>query len=256
MPALPTLPSVIASDARGTTVKIGRHGVRQDAAQLLQPQEQAARQAEGPRGQDPRRASGRQPAPDVARPSPSCTRIDASKVTWVNIEPAAKIAALAEKRIDGVGDYTHRPAVLREGRRQRQRRDDAVGRLRLRHLLACRSWRSEKTMKERPKVLKAFLEASYMGWRDVMADPKGVAGDLQEARARDRPRDHRAEHDARPRPDEDRALRRERHRLDRRQEDVRLGRPREHLHGPAEEGRLQGRLHDRVPDQGRMPMPK
>ena len=32
---------------------------------------------------------------------------------------------------------------------------------------------SEKTMKEKPKQLKAFLEASYMGWRDVMADPKG-----------------------------------------------------------------------------------
>jgi NitT/TauT family transport system substrate-binding protein len=32
---------------------------------------------------------------------------------------------------------------------------------------------SAKTMKERPAVLKAFLEASYMGWRDVMADPKG-----------------------------------------------------------------------------------
>jgi NitT/TauT family transport system substrate-binding protein len=29
-------------------------------------------------------------------------------------------------------------------------------------------------MKERPKVLKDFLEASYMGWRDVMADPKAA----------------------------------------------------------------------------------
>ncbi len=43
----------------------GRHGVRQDAAQHLQPQEQPARQAQGPRGQDAGRASGRQPAPDV-----------------------------------------------------------------------------------------------------------------------------------------------------------------------------------------------
>ena len=32
--------------------------------------------------------------------------IDAGKVTWVNIEPAAKIAAVAEKRMDGVGDYS------------------------------------------------------------------------------------------------------------------------------------------------------
>src|SRR5690349_7459853 len=30
------------------------------------------------------------------------TGIDASKVSWVNIEPAAKIAAVAEKRMDGV----------------------------------------------------------------------------------------------------------------------------------------------------------
>jgi NitT/TauT family transport system substrate-binding protein len=29
-------------------------------------------------------------------------------------------------------------------------------------------------MTERPKVLKAFLEAAYMGWRDAMADPKGA----------------------------------------------------------------------------------
>ena len=43
-------------------------------------------------------------------------------------------------------------------------------------------------MKEKPKQLKAFLEASYMGWRDVMADPEGRDGDLQEARARDRRR--------------------------------------------------------------------
>jgi len=32
--------------------------------------------------------------------------IDDSKVTWVNVEPAAKIAALAEKRVDAVADYT------------------------------------------------------------------------------------------------------------------------------------------------------
>src|SRR5438477_4852129 len=33
-------------------------------------------------------------------------QIDDSKVTWVNVEPAAKIAALAEKRVDAVADYT------------------------------------------------------------------------------------------------------------------------------------------------------
>jgi NitT/TauT family transport system substrate-binding protein len=33
---------------------------------------------------------------------------------------------------------------------------------------------SEKTMTERPEVLKKFLEAAYMGWRDVMADPEAA----------------------------------------------------------------------------------
>jgi NitT/TauT family transport system substrate-binding protein len=31
---------------------------------------------------------------------------------------------------------------------------------------------SEKTMTERSKALRAFLEAAYMGWRDVMANPQ------------------------------------------------------------------------------------
>ena len=33
---------------------------------------------------------------------------------------------------------------------------------------------SDKTMGERPKVLRDFLAASYTGWRDVMADPKAA----------------------------------------------------------------------------------
>src|SRR5437762_7634261 len=32
--------------------------------------------------------------------------VDASKVTWLNIEPAAKFVALSEKRADAVPDYT------------------------------------------------------------------------------------------------------------------------------------------------------
>ena len=33
---------------------------------------------------------------------------------------------------------------------------------------------SDKTMKERARVLRAFLEASYQGWRDVMENPKSA----------------------------------------------------------------------------------
>jgi NitT/TauT family transport system substrate-binding protein len=32
--------------------------------------------------------------------------IDQSKVSWVKIEPSARIAALAERRVDVVGDHT------------------------------------------------------------------------------------------------------------------------------------------------------
>jgi len=100
-------------------------------------------------------------------------KIDESKVTWVNIEPAAKIAALAEKRVDVVGDYsTGLPfyeKAMGVGNAVMLPWADSGFDLYSMSIMA-----SEKTMKERPKVLRAFLEAAYMGWRDVMADPKGA----------------------------------------------------------------------------------
>jgi NitT/TauT family transport system substrate-binding protein len=94
-------------------------------------------------------------------------------VTWVNIEPAAKTAAVAEKRVDAVGDYfTGLPLY-----------EKAIGA----GQVATLKWvdygfdmysmsiiASDKTVKERPQMLKGFLEASYMGWRDVMMDPKAA----------------------------------------------------------------------------------
>lgn len=98
--------------------------------------------------------------------------IDSSKVTWVNIEPAAKIAALAEKRVDTVGDYTtglpFYEKAMGVGNAVMLPWADTGFDLYSMSIIA-----SEKTMKERPKALRAFLEASYMGWRDVMNDPKG-----------------------------------------------------------------------------------
>jgi NitT/TauT family transport system substrate-binding protein len=98
--------------------------------------------------------------------------IDAAKVSWVNIEPAAKIAAVAEKRMDGVGDYsTGLPLYEKaagKGNVVMMPWADFGFDMYSMSIIA-----SAKTMKERPAVLKAFLEASYMGWRDVMADPKG-----------------------------------------------------------------------------------
>jgi len=60
--------------------------------------------------------------------------VDASKVTWLTIEPAAKFVALAEKRADAVPD-TPRVSRLGEGRRQGQPRGHAVEQIRVRHLL-------------------------------------------------------------------------------------------------------------------------
>src|SRR5471032_1242624 len=107
------------------------------------------------------------------------TGIDVSKVTWVNIEPAAKVAALAEKRLDGVGDASTGLPLY----------EKASGK----GSVAMMLWAdfgfdlyslsiaaSVKTMKEKPKQLKDFLEASYMGWRDVMADPKAAMAIFKE----------------------------------------------------------------------------
>jgi NitT/TauT family transport system substrate-binding protein len=99
--------------------------------------------------------------------------IDASKVKWVNIEPAAKFVALSEKRADAVPDYTTGQPFW----------EKAVGKDNLVRM----PWHqygfdtysmsiiaSEKTIAERPKVLRDFLEASYRGWRDVMENPKAA----------------------------------------------------------------------------------
>jgi NitT/TauT family transport system substrate-binding protein len=100
-------------------------------------------------------------------------KIDASKVTWVNVEPAAKVAALAEKRVDSVADYTtglpFYEKAMGQGNAVMMPWSDHGFDLYSMSIMA-----SEKTMKERPKVLRAFLEASYLGWRDVMADPKSA----------------------------------------------------------------------------------
>ena len=99
--------------------------------------------------------------------------VDESKVRWVNIEPAAKFVALSEKRADAVPDYTTGQPFW----------EKAVGK----DNLVMMPWHrfgfdtysmsifaSEKTMNERPKVLRDFLEASYRGWRDVMENPRAA----------------------------------------------------------------------------------
>ena len=99
--------------------------------------------------------------------------IDTAKVKWLSIEPAAKFVSLSEKRADVVADYlTGLPFY-----------EKAIGR----ENLASMPWHkhgfdiysmavvaSEKMLAERPKVLREFVAASYLGWRDVMESPKAA----------------------------------------------------------------------------------
>ncbi len=157
-----------------------------------------------------------------SRPSPSWNGIDATKVTWVNVEPSAKIAAVAEKRMDGVGDYsTGLPLYEKaagKGNVVMMKWSDFGFDLYSMSIIA-----SAKTMKDRPTALKDFLEASYMGWRDVMNDPER----RRWRSSRSACRRSIAEASSAPNmliglePHQDRPLRQERHRLDRGQEDVR-----------------------------------
>jgi NitT/TauT family transport system substrate-binding protein len=163
---------VIASGARGTTIKTV--GMVFDKTPLnifsLKSKPLAKpKDLEGATLGSPPGDAQRQMFPAFAK----ANGIDASKVKWVNIEPAAKIAAVVEKRMDGVSDYTTGLPLYEKaggkGNIQMMPWADFGFDLYSMSIMA-----SEKTMKEKPKQLKAFLEASYMGWRDVMADPKAA----------------------------------------------------------------------------------
>lgn len=99
--------------------------------------------------------------------------IDVSKVTWINIDPTAKVAALAGKRVDAVVDYTtglpFYDKALGAGQVSMLQWADFGFDLYSMSIMA-----SDKTIKERPAALKAFLQASYEGWQDVMKDPKAA----------------------------------------------------------------------------------
>jgi NitT/TauT family transport system substrate-binding protein len=99
--------------------------------------------------------------------------IDQSKVTWVNVEPAAKVPALAEKRVNAVADYTTGLPFYEKA----MGKGNAVMMPWAEHgfdMYSMSIIASERTMKEQARMLRAFLEASYRGWRDVMESPKSA----------------------------------------------------------------------------------
>lgn len=102
--------------------------------------------------------------------------VDANKVKWVNIEPAAKYVTLAERRTDAVADYlTGLPFF--EKAMGKENKDALVRMPWHQHGFDTYSMSimaSDKSMSDRPKVLRDFLAASYLGWRDVMDNPKAA----------------------------------------------------------------------------------
>jgi len=163
---------VIASSARGTKVKVVgmvfdksplNVWSRKDAP-ITKPKDLEGKTVAAPPGD-----GQRQMFPAFAR----LNGIDPAKVTWVNVEPAAKVPALAEKRVDAVADYTTGLPFYEKA----MGKGNAVMLPWADHGLDMYSMSiiaSEKTMKERAPMLRAFLEASYLGWRDVMSDPKSA----------------------------------------------------------------------------------
>lgn len=95
--------------------------------------------------------------------------VDANKVSWLNVDPAAKVPALVGRRVDGVGTYyTDLPMF---------EKPMGVGKVRAMRWsdygfdpYAISIIANDKTIQSNPAMLKAFLEASYMGWRDALAD--------------------------------------------------------------------------------------
>lgn len=160
---------IIGSRARGTEVQIvgmifDRSPMnffsRQDAA-ISEPSQLAGKTVAAPPGD-----SQRQMWPAFAK----ANGLDVNAITWVNIEPTAKVAALAEGRADAVSDYTTglplMEAAMGEGNVVMMPWSDFGFDLYSMSIMA-----SADTIENRPEQLEGFLRAAYRGWQDVMNDP-------------------------------------------------------------------------------------
>jgi NitT/TauT family transport system substrate-binding protein len=163
---------IIGSRARGTTIKMvgmifdktPMNVFSSKDAPITEPKQLEGKTIAAPPGD-----SQRQMWPAFAK----ANGIDESKVTWINIEPTAKVAALAEKRADAVSDYTTGQPMFEKP----MGKGNVVALPWSQHgfdMYSMSIMASEATMTERPEVLKAFLEAAYKGWQDVMKDPQAA----------------------------------------------------------------------------------
>ena len=163
---------VIPLVAKGAKIKVVGAVFDLTPAEHLDAQGHRHRQAQGPRGQDPGGAAGRLAAPAL---------------------PGLRAHQRHRREEGDLGEHRARGQVrgaVREARGRRARLhhrqpfwEKAVGKENLVRMpwfqygfdtYSMSIMASEKTMNERPKVLKDFLEASYRGWRDVMENPKAA----------------------------------------------------------------------------------
>lgn len=160
---------VIGSRARGTTVQIvgmvfdksPMNFFSKGDSAIAQPSQLAGKTVAAPPGD-----SQRQMWPAFAR----ANGLDANAITWVNIEPTAKIAALAEGRADAVADYTTglplMEAAIGAGKVQMLPWSDFGFDLYSMSIMA-----GADTIAKKPEQLRGFLNAAYRGWHDAMANP-------------------------------------------------------------------------------------
>jgi NitT/TauT family transport system substrate-binding protein len=95
--------------------------------------------------------------------------IDPNSVTWVNVEPTAKVPAVAAKRVDGVADlttglYNYEKAIGAKNVVLMPWSKFGF------NMYSMAFIASEETLAKKPEQVRAFLKAAYQGWSDVMTD--------------------------------------------------------------------------------------
>jgi NitT/TauT family transport system substrate-binding protein len=100
---------------------------------------------------------------------------DQNKITWVNLDSAAKVGALTARRVDAVTDYTtilplYENGMGRGNVRMMPWSDYGID------LYSVSIITRNESIADRPRVVRRFLEATYQGWRDAVQNPEeGIA---------------------------------------------------------------------------------
>jgi NitT/TauT family transport system substrate-binding protein len=162
---------VLAATARGAKVKMVGMVFDKTPLNFFSRTENAVRKPKDLEGKTigapPETASARR-----GRPSPGCTASTKARSPGSTSSPPPS-PRHSRRSAWMSSPTTPRAALHGKGDGCRAGGDDAVGETGF-DMYSMSIMASEKTMKERPKALRAFLEASYLGWRDVMADPKAA----------------------------------------------------------------------------------